>query len=144
MKNNMTMEKTLELFKEYKSLAGKNDAASEARKAEIGAWMEAHRNELPKDDVKAFMGSWLDEIGKDVADIKHQALKEQLDREAYRMIPLKVVAEKYFGKSAAWLTQRLSGTPVRGKVYTLNAEQKRIFNGAMKDIGGTIGSIRLA
>lgn len=138
------MNKVLELSKEYKSLAGKSDAASEARKGEINAWIEAHREEIPKDEIKEFMDSWLDEIGKDVSDIKHQALKEQLDKEAYRMIPLKVVAEKYFGKSAAWLTQRLSGTPVRGKVYTLNAEQKRIFNGAMKDIGNTIGSIRLA
>ncbi len=138
------MNKVLELSKEYKSLAGKSDAASEARKAEINAWIEAHREEIPKDEIKEFMDSWLDEIGKDVTDIKHQALKEQLDKEAYRMIPLKVVAEKYFGKSAAWLTQRLSGTPVRGKVYTLNAEQKKIFNGAMKDIGNTIGSIRLA
>lgn len=138
------MNKVLELLKEYKSLAGKSDTASETRKKEIRAWAEAHKDEIPKEEMKKFMDSWLDEIGEDVADIKHQALKEQLDKEAYRMIPLKVVAEKYFGKSAAWLTQRLSGTPVRGKVYTLNAEQKKIFNGAMKDIGNTIGSIRLA
>lgn len=138
------MNKILELSKEYKSLAGKSDTASETRKKEIRAWAEAHKDEIPKEEMKKFMDSWLDEIGEDVADIKHQALKEQLDKEAYHMIPLKVVAEKYFGKSAAWLTQRLSGTPVRGKVYTLNAEQKKIFNGAMKDIGNTIGSIRLA
>lgn len=138
------MNKILELSQEYKSLAGKSDAASEARKAEINSWIESHRDEIPQEEIKKFMNSWLDEIGKDVEDIKHQALKEQLDKEAYRMIPLKVVAEKYFGKSAAWLTQRLSGTPVRGRVYTLNAEQKRIFNSAMKDIGSTIGSIRLA
>lgn len=137
------MEKTLELLKEYKSLAGKSDAASETRKAEIAAWLESHREDIPRDETKAAMESWLREIGRDIEDIKSQALKEQLDRDAYRMIPLKIVAEKYFGKSAAWLTQRLSGTPVRGKVYTLNAEQKRIFNGAMQDIGKTIGSIRL-
>ena len=55
-----------------------------------------------------------------------------------------MIAQKYFGKSAAWLSQRLNGSEARGYVYTLNAEQKSIFNRAVKEIGQRISSLQLA
>ena len=54
------------------------------------------------------------------------------------------IAKHYFGKSSAWLSQRINGTLVRGKAYTLNDEQKRIFNNALQDISSRIGSLHLA
>lgn len=137
------MNNAIELLKEYKSLAGKSDAKSIARKKEICKWLESHKSELPQKDAKEFMDMWLAEMEADVADIKQQALREQIGTDMYRLIPMQIVAKEYFGKSAAWLSQRLNGTRVRGKVYTLNEEQKHVFNDAMQDLSRKFGSFRL-
>lgn len=126
------------ILKEYGSLAGKTDAASEARKNEIIAWLKDHAVDV-KDDAKAFVNDKLDSIESDVA-----ALRSRINDEDYRLLPLSFIAKHYFGKSAAWLSQRLNGTLVRGKTYTLNDEQKRIFNEALQDISLRIGSLHLA
>lgn len=64
--------------------------------------------------------------------------------EPYReIVPFKYIAEHYFGKSAAWLTQRIKGTPVRGKVYTLKPSEIATFNNALHDIGTRLGTISL-
>ena len=62
----------------------------------------------------------------------------------YDLLPISYIAQHYFGKSKAWLYQRLNGNKVRGKVYTLNDEQKNIFNSAVKDIARQIGSVQLS
>ena len=126
------------ILQEYDSLAGKTDAASEARKNEIIAWLEDNAADV-RDDAKAFVNAKLDGIESDVA-----ALRSRISDEDYRLLPLSYIAKKYFGKSSAWLSQRLNGTLVRGKAYTLNDEQKRIFNNALQDISLRIGSLHLA
>lgn len=136
-------DKAMGLIREYKSLADKNDTASANRMNEIRTWLTNHESELPKDQIKDMMNSWLNEIEADVEDIKKQALREQMSDEIHQIIPMRMIAKKYFGKSAAWLSQRLNGTKVRGKVYTLNEDQKRIFNTAMEDLSKTFGSFRL-
>lgn len=75
--------------------------------------------------------------------ITEDNLRAQIAGETYHLLPLSYIAEHYFGKSAAWLSQRLNGTLVRGRSYTLNEEQKKIFNDAMLDISLRIGSIHL-
>lgn len=126
------------ILQEYDSLAGKTDAASEARKNEIIAWLEDNATDV-RDDAKAFVNAKLEGIESDVA-----ALRSRISDEDYRLLPLSYIAKKYFGKSSAWLSQRLNGTLVRGKAYTLNDEQKRIFNEALQDISLRIGSLHLA
>lgn len=126
------------ILQEYDSLAGKTDAASEARKNEIIAWLEDNATDV-RDDAKAFVNTKLEGIESDVA-----ALRSRISDEDYRLLPLSYIAKKYFGKSSAWLSQRLNGTIVRGKAYTLNDEQKRIFNNALQDISLRIGSLHLA
>lgn len=126
------------ILQEYDSLAGKTDAASEARKNEIIAWLEDNADDV-RDDAKAFVNAKLEGIESDVA-----ALRSRISDEDYRLLPLSYIAKKYFGKSSAWLSQRLNGTLVRGKAYTLNDEQKRIFNNALQDISLRIGSLHLA
>ena len=80
----------------------------------------------------------------DNEDIKQQALREQINDKAYKLIPWSYIAKEYFGKSVSWLTQRINGYSVRGKVYTLNEEQKATLNRALSEIGKFIGSYRVA
>lgn len=138
------MNKAIELLKEYKSLAGKTDKASEDRMKEILDYMDNHSDEFPNDEMNTMMSQWFGEIKQGCEDIQQRVLREQMTDEMHSIIPFKVIAKDYFGKSAAWLTQRLNGTKVRGKVYTLNEEQKQIFNGAMQDLARKFGSFHLA
>lgn len=131
-------KKATELLNEYAALAGKEDAASVVRKEEIIGWLHDHADAATKEETGRFVSQKLGEI-----EISVDNLRAQIDGEAYRLLPLSYIAECYFGKSAAWLSQRLNGTLVRGRSYTLNEEQKKIFNDAMQDISLRIGSIHL-
>lgn len=122
---------------ELYEVADKRDAASCKRAEEIGQLLRS--SETDSKDAEAFIERKVAE-----AEAAVGALRAEMDADKYRMLPLSVIAKDYFGKSAAWLSQRLNGTPVRGRVYTLNAEQKDIFNMAVQDIARKIGSLHLA
>lgn len=118
---------------------GKDDKASEERRDEISLWLkENSTNKEVKEAYNKFMSNGLAEIKSDV-----EKLREQLDSR-YELLPISYIARHYFGKSKAWLYQRINGNKVRGKVYTLNEEQKSIFNSAVKDIAKQIGSVQLS
>ena len=73
-----------------------------------------------------------------------KALRSQIDAEDYKLLPISYIAKTYFNKSASWLLQRLNGYQVRGKIYTLNQEQKGIVNQAVKEISNRISALQLA
>lgn len=133
------MEKTEVLLIEYKNLLGTEDEASEKRKKEILAALKEDGTQETREKIKALISAELERIDGDI-----KTIRERMDNEDYRLLPLSYIAKKYFGKSAAWLSQRINGTPVRGRVYTLSAEQKDIFNRAVKEIGERIGSFQIA
>ena len=133
------MEEAKVLINELKGLMGKTDPMSEARRNEIFAWFKEHDDEQSQALFDQFMDEGISVIETEVADIRHQ-----IEDEAYRLLPISYIAKKYFGKSHAWLSQRINGTRVRGRTYTLNEEQKKIFNDAMEDLSKFYGSFRLA
>ena len=109
-------------MEEFKSLAGLSDTASESRKEELAGWLVEHK-QGHEEEIDAFL---------------------QINDKAYKLIPWSYIAKEYFGKSVSWLTQRINGYSVRGKVYTLNEEQKATLNRALSEIGKFIGSYRVA
>ena len=85
----------------------------------------------------------LGEIEKSITHIEHELkIRDQL-KEVADILPLSYIAKNYFGKSAAWLYQRINGNKVRGKVYTLNREEVDTFNRALKEIGNKISSLSI-
>lgn len=133
------MNNNTDLLKEYASLAGKEDEKSEARKIEILNYIKLNADDSDREEAKAFISQKMEQLQSEVL-----TLREQLAEDDYKLLPLRYIAQKYFGKSAAWLSQRLNGSEVRGHVYTLNAEQKSIFNRAVQEIGQRISSLQLA
>ena len=120
------MNNNTDLLKEYASLAGKEDEKSEARKTEILNYIKLNADDSDKEEAKVFINQKMEQLQSEVL-----ALREQLAEDDYKLLPLRYIAQNYFGKSAAWLSQRLNGSKVRGHVYTLNSEQKDIFNRAV-------------
>lgn len=133
------MNNNTDLLKEYASLAGKEDEKSETRKTEILNYIKLHTDDSDREEAKAFINQKMEQLQSEVL-----TLRDQLAEDDYKLLPLRYIAQKYFGKSAAWLSQRLNGSEVRGHVYTLNAEQKSIFNRAVQEIGQRISSLQLA
>lgn len=133
------MENAKKLIKELGVLMNKMDAKSTERRDEIAAWFK--ENNTPENTalLDEFLDNGLSNLQVEVDDIRHM-----IDDEDYRLLPLSYIARKYFGKSQSWLSQRINGTRVRGRVYTLNAEQKETFNHAMQDLSDFFGSFRLA
>ena len=133
------MNNNTDLLKEYASLAGKEDEKSETRKTEILNYIKLHADDSDREEAKAFINQKMEQLQSEVL-----TLRDQLAEDDYKLLPLRYIAQKYFGKSAAWLSQRLNGSEVRGHVYSLNAEQKSIFNRAVQEIGQRISSLQLA
>ena len=77
-------------------------------------------------------------------DLLRQAEKAQELRKMKEIIPVSYIARHYFGKSAAWLQQRLYGYKVRGRVYTLSPEDRHKFDNALQDIANQIRSFSIA
>ena len=132
------MEKAKELIKEMETLMGKTDAFSEQRRQEIALWFKD--NNTPENDAlfDAFITKGVGQVAEELESIRHQ-----LEADEYKLLPLSYIATHYFGKSKAWLYQRVNGLKVRGRRYTLNEEQRATFNAAVQDISRRIGSISI-
>ena len=132
------MEKAKELIKEMGALMGKSDALSEQRRQEIALWFKD--NSTPENDAlfDDFITKGVGQVADELESIRHQ-----LEEDEYKLLPLSYIATHYFGKSKAWLYQRVNGLKVRGRRYTLNEEQRAIFNDAVQDISRRIGSISI-
>ena len=132
------MEKAKDLIKEMGTLMGKTDVRSEQRRQEIALWFKD--NSTPENDAlfDDFLTKGVGQVAEDLESIRHQ-----LEADEYKLLPLSYIATHYFGKSKAWLYQRVNGLKVRGHRYTLNEEQRAIFNDAVQDISRRIGSISI-
>lgn len=124
---------------ELRKLVGRTDENSKKRVDEIALWFKEHTDEESQRLFDEFMEEGISEMQVELEDIRHQ-----IDDETYRLLPISYIAKKYFGKSQSWLSQRINGTKVRGRVYTLTEDQKRIFNNAMQDLSEFFGSFRIA
>ena len=94
-----------------------------------------------KETIRKHLDKTLNTIANNVESINNRlTIREQMN-EIIDLIPVSYIAKNYFGKSRAWLYQRINGDKVRGHVYTLNEKELEIFNRALKDIGNKIGSL---
>ena len=141
---NKDMRKVKDLLSEYESLIGSDKPEDEKRKEEIVKLLESTDSPEQRKMVDEMAKHSIEQIGEDLQEIEQEVLRGKIDERIYRLTPWGYIAKEYFGKSAAWLSQRINGTPVRGQVYTLNEEQKQTLNRAMREVGKLIGSFRFA
>ncbi|WP_302306465.1 DUF5053 domain-containing protein [Bacteroides finegoldii] len=94
-----------------------------------------------REAIRKHLDKTLDTIANNVESISSRlTIREQMN-EIIDLIPVSYIAKNYFGKSRAWLYQRINGYKVRGHVYTLNEKELEMFNRALKDISNKIGSL---
>lgn len=138
------MRRIEDILAEMKPLMGSLDA--EERKKLNALEEELKALQMTAEDkaaAKVWYEEGLGETKEDIGHIEHELkIRDQL-KEVADILPLSYIAKNYFGKSAAWLYQRINGNKVRGKVYTLNREEIATFNRALKEIGNKISSLSI-
>ena len=129
-----------DILKEMKPLMGTGNP--EERK-KLDALIEELNGRKLTEKEKIFAQTWwnsgIEEIKQDIT-----TLRQQIEEDDYKLIPMSYIAKHYFGKSASWLYQRINGNKVGGRQYTLNEEQKATFNRALQDIAKRISSFSIA
>lgn len=129
-----------DILKEMKPLMGTDNPAERERLDALTAELNARPlTDEEKALARAWWNSGVEEIKQDIA-----TLRQQIEDEDYKLIPISYIAKHYFGKSASWLYQRINGNKLGGRQYTLNAEQKAMFNAALQDIADRIRSFSIA
>ena len=128
-----------DILKEMKPLMGTGNP--EERK-KLDALIEELNGRKLTEKEKIFAQTWwnsgVEEIKQDIT-----TLRQQIEEDDYKLIPMSYIAKHYFGKSALWLYQRINGNKVGGRSYTLNEEQKATFNRALQDIAKRISSFSI-
>lgn len=129
--------KVKEILEELKKLYGSTEAEDRLRMEQLEK--ELATIPMTEEEQEYARKWWLQ--GTEEVRSEMQELRQRIDEDAYKLLPVSYIANKYFNKSAAWLYQRINGTPVRGKIYTLNEEDRKTFNRAVQEIAQKIGSV---
>lgn len=133
------MDRLREMEEQAIKYAGSMDADGQEKFRVAMEYLKEHNSPELKERMAARISDNLDEIGEEIKELSARA---QL-AETYELLPISYIAKEYFGKTAAWLYQRLNGYKVRGKVYSLTNEEKNVFNRAVQDIAHRIGSVSI-
>ena len=133
-----------ELLKELQEMSALKDDASLKKAREIRA---KYNSPEERELIIKYMNGELDCIENEIkiVDAKLErmlSIKAQV-KEISEIVSLKYIAKNYFGKSASWLSQRINGSPVRGKIYCLKESELDILNSAIQDIGKKLGSLSI-
>ena len=138
--------KTLqEELKELRAILNGNAPDMEqAYKAKFDYINATYTTEEDREAIGDFLLDSYKKMNAEADDLLRQAEKAQELRKMKEIIPISYIARHYFGKSAAWLQQRLYGYKVRGRVYTLSPEDRHKFDNALQDIANQIRSFSIA
>ncbi len=125
-------------------LNGNAPDMEQAYKAKFDHINATYTTEEDREAIGDFLLDSYKKMNAEADDLLRQAEKAQELRKMKEIIPISYIARHYFGKSTAWLQQRLYGYKVRGRVYTLSAEDRRKFDNALQDIANQIRSFSIA
>lgn len=93
--------------------------------------------------VEDFVEGMLAEVEADVDELERLSIKAQM-QDVLEVVNLSYIAKKYFGKTHAWLSQRVNECVVNGKKKTFTDSELATLNNALQDISRMIGSRRLS
>ena len=104
---------------------------------------DTYQTEENKKEISAFMDECLHNVDAKLNHLEEQTIKLQL-QEVSEMISLSWLAKKYFGKTRAWIYQRINGNIVNGKVCKFTEEELNTLNMALKDISAKTDSLHIS
>ena len=63
--------------------------------------------------------------------------------EMAKALSLSYIAQKYFGKSRAWLMQKVNGNTVNGKAASFTESERQQFREALQDLSERISAVAM-
>lgn len=114
-------------------------ARTDKQRDEIDRQIKALANQNPDAFATAMV-----ELARGTAEQAEEvSMREQL-KEILPAVSIAYIAKTYFGKTRHWLYQRINGSIVNGKPAYLNAEEKKILDQALKDLGSKLSSLSVS
>ena len=95
----------------------------------------------PEDEaaIDAFVSRHLNDIENVISKMEKDVLRLQLG-EVLDIVNISYIAEKYFGRSRSWLSQRINGCIVNGKKASFTDKEIQTLKHALNDIANIINS----
>lgn len=78
-----------------------------------------------------------------ISDARNEVVRRRLGATA-DAISFSYIARKYFGKSRAWLMQKVNGNTVNGKQASFTDEERERFRAALQDISQQLSHVALS
>lgn len=105
---------------------------------------EHYTTEADSEAIADWLLNGYRELSAEAEELNRMISLQEKIKEMKEIVPISYIARNYFGKSTAWLQQRIYGYKVRGRVYTLSEQDRLIFNNAIHDICNKLGSLSIA
>ncbi|WP_297674378.1 DUF5053 domain-containing protein [uncultured Bacteroides sp.] len=105
---------------------------------------EHYTTETDSEAIADWLLNGYQELATEAETLDRAMTLQEKIKEMKEIVPISYIARNYFGKSTAWLQQRIYGYKVRGRVYTLSEQDRLIFNNAIQDICNKLGSLSIA
>lgn len=105
---------------------------------------EHYTTEADSEAIADYLLNGYRELSAEADELNRMIALQERIKEMKEIVPISYIARNYFGKSTAWLQQRIYGYKVRGRVYTLSEQDRLIFNNAIHDICNKLGSLSIA
>lgn len=91
------------------------------------------------------------EEGVEQFDKGMRTLMEEVDEKLFRAklgdlpdaLSLSYIAQKYFGKSRAWLMQKVNGNTINGKPASFTESERQQFRKALQDLSNRISAVAM-
>lgn len=115
----------------------------------IAAQSEAARESI-FNDIRALIEEDAQAVAQ-AAAVQSREIVEEAEALAIRKalgdilpaISVAYIAREYFGKSRAWLTQRINGNLVNGKPATLTPEERETMRQALRDLSNKLAACNI-
>ena len=129
------MNEIEKLKAEYMTLSSDNErgAFAERVKAEFNSKSEAEKTAF----ANAFAKSATESIAQAESVYNYVNIRIKLEP-ILKIVSLSYIAEHYFGKSRAWLSQRLNNNNVNNRPTSFTNGELKTLSGALDDIAGVI------
>lgn len=83
------------------------------------------------------------EQAREIVEDAQNIIARDALREVLPAVSVAYIARQYFGRSRAWLTQRINGNEVNGKRATFTPEELHIMRAALRDLSAKLSAVEL-
>lgn len=97
---------------------------------------------LSADDYENGINQFLDGMDKALDEADELIFRSKLG-DVPEYISFSYIAKKYFGKSRAWLMQKVNGNTVHGKQAAFTDKERKQFREALQDISKKLSNVAM-